>query len=125
MRMRSPPPWPWRRNWGSLFIKAPLKTLLAALKADLEKIRLANKVNQVDNVPLFRPSLRSGVEHLPVVKGQAMPAYDPRAVQGIGVTYATSTQGADHTAGYALATNIMNVGGSVDPLKPGGQVELS
>lgn len=66
-----------------------------------------------------------GVERVPVVKGQAMPAYDPRAVQGIGVTYATSTMGADHTAGYAIATNIMKVGGYVDPLKPEGQVELS
>jgi aldehyde:ferredoxin oxidoreductase len=66
-----------------------------------------------------------GVERVPVVKNQAMPAYDPRGVQGIGVTYATSTMGADHTAGYAVATNILNVGGSVDPLKPEGQVELS
>ena len=66
-----------------------------------------------------------GVERIPVVKGQAMPAYDPRAVQGIGVTYATSTMGADHTAGYAVATNIFNVGGFVDPLKPAGQAELS
>ncbi|MGM0664823.1 MAG: aldehyde ferredoxin oxidoreductase family protein [Thermodesulfobacteriota bacterium] len=66
-----------------------------------------------------------GVERVPVVKGQAMPAYDPRAVQGIGVTYATSTMGADHTAGYAVATNILGVGGSVDPLKPEGQAELS
>ena len=66
-----------------------------------------------------------GVERVPVVKGQAMPAYDPRGVQGIGVTYATATMGADHTAGYAVATNIMGVGGSVDPLKPEGQIELS
>ena len=66
-----------------------------------------------------------GVERVPVVKGQAMPAYDPRAVMGIGVTYATSTQGADHTAGYAVATNIMGVGGKVDPLTAEGQVELS
>ena len=66
-----------------------------------------------------------GVERVPVVKGQAMPAYDPRAVQGIGVTYATSTMGADHTAGYAVATNLLGVGGSVDPLKPEGQAELS
>ena len=66
-----------------------------------------------------------GVERVPVVKNQAMPAYDPRAVQGIGVTYATSTMGADHTAGYAVATNILGVGGSVDPLKPEGQMELS
>jgi aldehyde:ferredoxin oxidoreductase len=66
-----------------------------------------------------------GVERVPVVKGQALPAYDPRGIQGVGVTYATSTQGADHTAGYAVATNIMKVGGYVDPLKPEGQVELS
>ena len=66
-----------------------------------------------------------GVERVPVVKGQALPAYDPRSVQGIGVTYATSTMGADHTAGYAVTANVLNVGGSVDPLKPEGQVELS
>lgn len=66
-----------------------------------------------------------GVERAPVVKGQAMPAYDPRAVQGVGVTYATSPMGADHTAGYAVAQNILKVGGDVDPLKPEGQIELS
>ncbi|MBW1945937.1 MAG: aldehyde ferredoxin oxidoreductase C-terminal domain-containing protein, partial [Deltaproteobacteria bacterium] len=66
-----------------------------------------------------------GVERVPVVKGQAMPAYDPRAVQGLAVTYATSPMGADHTAGYAVTANILKVGGDVDPLKPAGQVELS
>jgi len=66
-----------------------------------------------------------GVERVPVVKRQAMPAYDPRAVQGIGVTYATTTMGADHTAGYAVATNIMGVGGNVEATKPDGQVDLS
>lgn len=66
-----------------------------------------------------------GVERVPVVKGQGLPAYDPRAVQGIGVTYATSPMGADHTAGYAVTANILKVGGSVDPLKPEGQIALS
>ena len=66
-----------------------------------------------------------GVEKVPVVKGQALPAYDPRSIQGIGVTYATSTMGADHTAGYAVTANVLSVGGTVDPLKPEGQVELS
>ncbi len=66
-----------------------------------------------------------GVERVPVVKRQSMPAYDPRTVQGIGVTYATTPMGADHTAGYAVATNLLGVGGSVDALKPEGQVELS
>jgi len=66
-----------------------------------------------------------GVERVPTVKGQSMPAYDPRAVQGIGVTYATTPMGADHTAGYAVTANILGVGGNVDPLKPEGQIELS
>jgi aldehyde:ferredoxin oxidoreductase len=66
-----------------------------------------------------------GLERAPVVKGQAMPAYDPRSVKGIGVTYATSTMGADHTAGYAVATNILKVGGDVDPMSTQGQIELS
>ena len=66
-----------------------------------------------------------GVERVPVVKNQAMPAYDPRGVQGIGVTYATTPMGADHTAGYAVAANIMKVGGFVDPHSAEGQVELS
>ena len=66
-----------------------------------------------------------GVTRIPCVKGQAMPAYDPRAAKGIGVTYATSTMGADHTAGYAICQNILACGGSVDPLKPEGQAEIS
>jgi aldehyde:ferredoxin oxidoreductase len=66
-----------------------------------------------------------GIERVPVVKGQSMPAYDPRAIMGIGVTYATSTMGADHTAGYAVATNVLGVGDPVDPLKPEGQAALS
>lgn len=66
-----------------------------------------------------------GVTRVPVVKNQGIPAYDPRSVKGIGITYATSTMGADHTAGYTIATNILNVGGYVDPLKKKGQVELS
>ncbi len=66
-----------------------------------------------------------GVERVPVVKNQAMPAYDPRAVQGQGVTYATSTMGADHTAGYAVCQNVLKVGGDVNALKPEGQVDIS
>ncbi len=66
-----------------------------------------------------------GIERVPVVKNQAMPAYDPRGVQGMGVTYATTTQGADHTAGYAVTANILGVGGKVDALKPEGQIDLS
>ena len=65
-----------------------------------------------------------GVTRVPVVKNQALPAYDPRAIKGIGVTYATTPMGADHTAGYAIATEIMGVGGTADP-KDTKKAELS
>ena len=66
-----------------------------------------------------------GVRRVPCVKGQSLPAYDPRAVKGVGVTYATTPMGADHTAGYSVTANILNSGGHVDPLKKEGQIELS
>jgi len=40
-----------------------------------------------------------GIERVPAYKGQALPAHDPRAVKGTGLTYFTSPMGADHTAG--------------------------
>ncbi|MCG8688593.1 MAG: aldehyde ferredoxin oxidoreductase [Desulfobacterales bacterium] len=66
-----------------------------------------------------------GVDRVPVVKKQALPAYDPRACKGVGVTYATTPMGADHTAGYGVTANILAVGGTVDPLKKEGNMELS
>ncbi|WP_081963050.1 aldehyde ferredoxin oxidoreductase C-terminal domain-containing protein [Desulfosporosinus sp. HMP52] len=66
-----------------------------------------------------------GVTRVPTVKHQSIPAYDPRAVKGIGVTYATTPMGADHTAGYSVTSNVLNVGGKIDPLAKEGQIELS
>lgn len=66
-----------------------------------------------------------GVVRVPTVKGQAMPAYEPRAVKGIAVTYATSTMGADHTAGYTIAPEILSVGGAENALSPEGKGDLS
>jgi len=66
-----------------------------------------------------------GVIRVPGVKGQNMPAYEPRAVKGIGVTYITNPQGADHTIGYTIAPEILSVGGKADPLTPEGKAELS
>ncbi len=56
-----------------------------------------------------------GWHRVPGVKGQNMPAYEPRGIKGIGITYATTTMGADHTAGYTIAPEILGVSGKVDP----------
>ncbi len=62
---------------------------------------------------------------VPVVRGQAMAAYDPRALKGTGVTFATSPMGADHTAGNALPGSTLPDGTEPDPCQAEGQVMLS
>jgi aldehyde:ferredoxin oxidoreductase len=59
-----------------------------------------------------------GIKQVPVVKNQAMASYDPRAIKGTGVTYATSPMGADHTCGLTFRNKM-------DHLSPVGQVEAS
>jgi aldehyde:ferredoxin oxidoreductase len=59
---------------------------------------------------------------IPTVKGQSIAAYDPRAMLGHGVTYATSPMGADHTAGNIVGAYLEH---KLDPLSPEGQVETS
>lgn len=59
-----------------------------------------------------------GAYRVPTVKGQSMPAYDPRAIKGLGVTFATSPMGADHTAGMTIRAQI-------DHHSPDGQVKTS
>ncbi len=66
-----------------------------------------------------------GVDRVPVVKKQALPAYDPRVVKAVGVTYATTPMGADHTAGYGVCQNILKVGGYIDGLVNSENVETS
>jgi aldehyde:ferredoxin oxidoreductase len=59
---------------------------------------------------------------VPVVKGQSIAAYDPRAMLGNGVTFATSPMGADHTAGNVVGEYLEQ---KLDPLNAEGQVEAS
>jgi aldehyde:ferredoxin oxidoreductase len=66
-----------------------------------------------------------GVVRVPHVKGQNMPAYEPRAIKGIGVTYATSTMGADHTSGYTISPEILAVGQDLDALAIEGKGKVS
>lgn len=40
-----------------------------------------------------------GVERVPVIKKQAISAYDPRVVEATGITMMVTAQGADHTVG--------------------------
>lgn len=58
------------------------------------------------------------------VKGQEFPAYDPRGIQGMGLTYATSNRGACHLRSYTVSSEIMGVPMKTDPLSTEGKPEL-
>ena len=72
--------------------------LLNEIKNDTELGKLLSKGTLIAGRTL-------GVENIPVINGQAMPAYDPRAIRAMGVTFATSPMGADHTYGPMIKTD--------------------
>ena len=56
---------------------------------------------------------KRGHKRVPAVKGQAIPAYDPRGLKGMGLGYATSNRGACHLRGYTAAAEL---GGGDSPV---------
>ena len=58
------------------------------------------------------------------VKGQEFPAYDSRAIQGMGLAYATSNRGACHLRGYTVASEVLGIPVKTDPLVTEGKAEL-
>jgi aldehyde:ferredoxin oxidoreductase len=58
------------------------------------------------------------------VKSQEFPAYDPRGIQGMGLTYATSNRGACHLRSYTVSSEILGVPEKTDPLATEGKAGL-
>ncbi len=58
------------------------------------------------------------------VKGQEFPAYDPRAIQGMGLTYATSNRGACHLRSYTVSSEVLGIPEKTDPLVTDGKADL-
>ena len=63
------------------------------------------------------------------VKGQGVPAYDPRGIKGMGLGYATSNRGACHLRGYTPAAevvgNVLGPSEVADPLAWEGKGEMN
>ncbi len=57
-------------------------------------------------------------------KGQEFPAYDGRAIQGIGLAYATSNRGGCHLRGYTIASEVLGIPVKTDPLESQGKPDL-
>lgn len=57
------------------------------------------------------------------VKGQDLPAYDPRGLQGHGLAYATSVRGGDHVYAYLISPEVLGLPEALDPFTSEGKAE--
>ncbi|MFX1517068.1 MAG: aldehyde ferredoxin oxidoreductase family protein [Promethearchaeota archaeon] len=80
----------------------------------LKKVATDEEIGKVIGNGAVAMGKYKGVSRVAQVKGQSLPAYDPRPIKGIGVTYATGPQGGDHTQAYTIAPEILQVGGKPD-----------
>ena len=72
----------------------------------------------------FRLASKYGHPELSMsVKKQEMPAYDPRALQGMGLNYATNNRGGCHVRGYMTAPEILGIPEKLDNLVTEGKAE--
>ena len=55
------------------------------------------------------------------VKKQELPAYDPRGIQGIGITYATSNRGGCHVRGYMISPEVLGLPEPLDRFETEGK----
>jgi aldehyde:ferredoxin oxidoreductase len=79
-------------NWGDA--ETAIKTLEGIDKGQDLSADIANGA--------LHTGRKHKVARIPVVKGQAVPAWEPRTLKATGITYCTSPMGADHTAGLIV-----------------------
>ncbi len=72
----------------------------------IDEIRRDTELGRVLGNGAVSTGKKYNIERVPAVKGQAMSGYEPRSIKGTGVTYATTPQGADHTAGLTIRQKI-------------------
>jgi aldehyde:ferredoxin oxidoreductase len=72
----------------------------------IDEIRVGSELGKILGDGAATVGKKYNIERVPVVKGQAMSAYEPRSIKGTGVTYATTPQGADHTCGLTIRAQV-------------------
>src|SRR4026208_1787615 len=72
----------------------------------IDEIRKGTELGRVLGDGAVSTGKKYNIGRVPAVKGQAMSGYEPRSIKGTGVTYATTPQGADHTAGLTIRAKI-------------------
>ena len=100
-----------------------------AMVETVDKLALREGVGDVLAEGSLRTAKHYGHPEISMdVKGQAIPAYDPRGLKGMGIAYATSNRGACHLRAYtpAVELNIMPFQSlKADPLEWKGKGELT
>ena len=71
-----------------------------------DEIRRGTELGRVLGSGTVATARHFGIDRVPAIKGMGMPAWEPRTLKAMGVTYATSPQGADHTAGLVTARGV-------------------
>ncbi len=72
---------------------------VAFMEQALEDIRAGNERGRILAQGTARVGEHFGIERVPVIKKQAISAYDPRIIEVTGVSMMLTAQGADHTTG--------------------------
>jgi len=76
----------------------------------LEEVRKGTPLGRILGQGTVVAAQAFGLDRVPAVLGQAIPAHDPRVCKPVGVTYATSAMGADHTAGIDYRDSMSREG---------------
>jgi aldehyde:ferredoxin oxidoreductase len=85
-----------RMEWGDV----------DSMKALFQEISEGSEIGHAIGGGAAATGRLTGHDRIPIVKGQAIAAWDPRPLKATGVTYATSAMGADHTAGLVLDPTV-------------------
>ena len=92
----------------------------------IQEIRLGTPLGRILGNGAVTTGKVLGVERVPAAKGQALSAYDPRAIKGTGVTYATSPQGGDHTCGLTIRAKVNHLDPTIQlPVSRDAQVNMA
>ncbi|HCK76164.1 MAG TPA: aldehyde ferredoxin oxidoreductase [Gammaproteobacteria bacterium] len=75
----------------------------------LEEIRKGSENGRLWAQGTGRVGAHYQLERVPVIKQQAISAYDPRVVEATGITMMVTAQGADHTAGNVPKLDCTNM----------------
>ena len=89
----------------------------AAAIALLDKVDKGDALAETIGRGVVAVAKRFNAQRIPAIRGQGIPAWEPRTLNATGITYATSAMGADHTAGLIVIP-------AADPVRASQEAQL-